>query len=105
MAIDTTVETPLSFCQAAKLPDLPIRRGGKRPCAATLWRWALRGVRGIKLESIVCGGARCTSAEALRRFFARLTEAADKAAPAPQAMPRRRDPRRSAKILDEAGIR
>jgi hypothetical protein len=35
------------------------------------------GVKGIKLESLVVGGTRCTSIEALQRFFDALTAAAD----------------------------
>jgi hypothetical protein len=42
------------------------------PSAATMWRWALRGVDGVKLESFKIGGRRYTTAEALDRFVARL---------------------------------
>ena len=35
------------------------------------------GVRGIRLESIMVGGTRCTSVQALQRFFDALTAAAD----------------------------
>ncbi|MFN0137998.1 MAG: DUF1580 domain-containing protein [Phycisphaerae bacterium] len=38
----------------------------------TAWRWALRGVRGVKLESHVVGGRRFTTREACDRFLARL---------------------------------
>ncbi len=52
---------------ARRLP--PLRRG--RPVhVSTLWRWAMRGLRGIRLETVLVGGARVTSADALRRFFA-----------------------------------
>jgi hypothetical protein len=37
-----------------------------------MWRWALRGVDGVKLESFKIGGRRYTTAEALDRFVARL---------------------------------
>jgi len=36
---------------------------------ATLHRWRLRGVRGHFLESILVGGSRYTSTEAIRRFI------------------------------------
>jgi len=55
----------------------PERRRGVRPNIATIYRWMVQGVRGIKLESIVVGATRCTSIEALQRFFDALTAAAD----------------------------
>jgi len=56
---------------------LPRRRRGKKPSVATLYRWATTGVRGVRLESIMVGGTRCTSIEAIQRFFDRLTEQRD----------------------------
>jgi hypothetical protein len=38
-----------------------------------LYRWAKRGLRGVKLETIRVGGTLCTSLEALQRFCERLT--------------------------------
>lgn len=69
--IDTNTETLLSFAEATK--GLPRRRGGRKPHVSTLYRWADAGCRGIRLESIQIGGTRCTSAEALQRFFSALT--------------------------------
>ena len=68
--IDLTAETVLSLTEAAK--TLPKRRAGKRPHVATLYRWAKRGLRGVKLETIQVGGTLCTSTEALQRFFEQL---------------------------------
>ena len=48
-----------------------------KPHISTLHRWRLRGVRGVKLETVLIGGRRFTSDEALSRFFARTTAAAD----------------------------
>jgi hypothetical protein len=45
-----------------------------RPHVSTCWRWARRGVRGHKLETIVIGGRRYTSREALERFFTALNQ-------------------------------
>jgi hypothetical protein len=42
------------------------------PSPATLWRWAFRGVDGVKLQSFKIGGRRYTTAEALDRFVACL---------------------------------
>jgi len=48
-----------------------------RPSKASVWRWVLTGVGGIKLESILIGGKRFTSAESIQRFCDRRTAAAD----------------------------
>lgn len=39
---------------------LPSARKGKRLNRATLWRWSLRGVRGRRLHTVLCGGSRMT---------------------------------------------
>jgi regulator of protease activity HflC (stomatin/prohibitin superfamily) len=70
MAIDLSAESLLTLRQAAK--SLP----GKLH-VATLHRWRLRGVRGVKLESILVGGIRYTSEEALQRFADALTAQTD----------------------------
>jgi hypothetical protein len=75
MAIDIQTENPIPFGKAAKL--IPNRRGGQGIDPCTLWRWATRGIRGMKLETILIGGIRYTSAEALQRFFERTTAAAN----------------------------
>lgn len=61
----------LSLSEAAKI--LPKRRAGKRPHVATLYRWSTRGLRGVMLEVIQVGATRCTSREALQRFFDSLS--------------------------------
>lgn len=43
---------------------------------STVWRWTLRGVRGVKLESFAVGGRRYTTAEAFARFVDSTTAAA-----------------------------
>jgi Protein of unknown function (DUF1580) len=43
---------------------------------STVWRWHLRGVRGVRLETLLVGGKRFTSAQALDRFFQATTAAA-----------------------------
>ena len=73
--IDPTAETLLSLTDAARL--LPRRRGSKRPHVSCLYRWTTAGCKGVILESIQVGGTRCTSKEALARFFDRLTYADD----------------------------
>lgn len=74
MSIDLSQETLLTFPQAAAtLPG--------RPHVSTLHRWRLRGVRGVKLETCLIGGRRYTSQEALERFSAATTAAANGEAP------------------------
>ncbi len=63
MGIDIETEELIHFPQARK--EFP------RPtCIATLHRWRLRGVRGVVLETILVGGLRYTSREAIGRFIA-----------------------------------
>ena len=69
--IDATRETLISLTEAAK--SLPARRGGKRPHISCLYRWSASGCRGVILETIQVGGTRCTSRQALARFFEALT--------------------------------
>lgn len=60
--LDYSTENLISLREAARLFPRP-------PSLATLWRWVYRGVRGIRLDSVVCGGRRYTSAEAVQRFL------------------------------------
>ena len=69
--IDIATETVLTLAAAARLRP-PSRRG--RPThPSTLARWALRGLRGTRLEVIRIGGQMYTSVEAIQRFAERLT--------------------------------
>jgi hypothetical protein len=70
MAIDLLVESTIPLKEAANV--LP-RRNGKRINFSTLWRWSMRGVRGVKLETLRIGGTLATSHEALQRFADALT--------------------------------
>ena len=51
--------------------------GRCRVSNSTLHRWRLRGVRGCKLETILVGGQRFTSVEAIERFIAAQNPAND----------------------------
>jgi hypothetical protein len=79
IVIDISSEEVISLTQAAK--RLPCRRGGKRPNVANLYRWSQVGCRGIRLETICIGATRCTSMEALQRFFDALTAQAENRPP------------------------
>jgi hypothetical protein len=73
--INTNSETLISLAEAAS--SLPRRRAGKKAHVSCVYRWTTSGCRGILLESVQVGGTRCTSREALARFFQRLTSGAD----------------------------
>jgi hypothetical protein len=47
---------------------MPRLRNDRPVTAATVWRWATYGLQGIRLETIVIGGVRCTSRGALQEF-------------------------------------
>lgn len=69
MPIDVFRDKLLTLREAAEhLPG--------RPHVSTVWRWVLRGVRGTKLTTVVRGGRRFTSQEALVQFIAHTTAAA-----------------------------
>lgn len=57
---------------AGKVPN---RNGGRGIHVATVVRWSTKGVRGVRLESLMVGGTRYSSIEALERFFAATTAA------------------------------
>jgi hypothetical protein len=62
MAIDIESEDLIPF------PEAPAAFPGRKPCLQTLHRWRTIGVRGRVLETILIGGSRYTSREAIRRF-------------------------------------
>jgi hypothetical protein len=68
--IDAEREELLTLTEAAN--SLP-----GRPNITTLWRWRNRGVRGVRLETVLVGGKRFTSREALARFHQAVNAAAD----------------------------
>lgn len=69
--IEIGKEDVMALAKAAE--HLPSRRNGQKPATSTLYRWTSNGVKGIKLEYLQVGSTRCTSIEALQRFFGRLT--------------------------------
>ena len=66
---------------ARNIPRL--RRDGKRPDIATLWRWWARGVRGVKLDTWLIGGRRVTTEIAVNEFLDRLSAGQSTTAPSP----------------------
>lgn len=75
-----------------------------RPHVSTLWRWYTRGVRGVRLETLVVGGRRYTSREALQRFSERLTGTEAVASTYRTPGQRRRASEQAGRALTELGI-
>jgi hypothetical protein len=46
---------------------------GTAPHAETVSRWARKGCRGVRLETVMLGGRRYSSAEAVNRFISQLS--------------------------------
>jgi hypothetical protein len=70
--IDIATEKLVTFSQA--LTYLPRRKNGNGASVETIRVWAVEGIEGVKLEIIRAGNKRCTSVEALQRFFDTLTQ-------------------------------
>lgn len=107
--IDFRQEMIVTLNQAARV--VPKRRRGRPAHVGTLYRWASRGCRGVKLESIQIGGSRCTSMEALQRFFDRLSKqdegsGAAAVTPSPRRLrdQRSREEERTTRLLDQLGL-
>jgi hypothetical protein len=83
--IDSTLEELITLLQAAA--ELPHRRRGRKTHVSTVYRWGTDGCRGVILETLQCGATRCTSREALQRFFERLSSGGGNP-PAPVKAPR-----------------
>jgi hypothetical protein len=60
--------------QLRPVNDVIKARLGKRISPATLWRWRLRGVNGVKLECLRLGGCWVTSDAAFAEFLRAQTE-------------------------------
>lgn len=94
--------------QLLSLPQVAAYLGrltGKRPHVSTIWRWCLKGCKGVKLESICIGGKRFVETAAIDRFIddstARGTQSpAQPAVRTPRLAPRivRHNERRRAEI-------
>jgi hypothetical protein len=64
-------EPVMTFTEAAGWLE---RRFGRRPNVASVWRWATRGVRGVRLATIALGRFRYTTESALERFIAESSQ-------------------------------
>jgi hypothetical protein len=78
---------------------LPRTKPGRKIAISTVYRWTAKGIKGVRLETIQVGGRRCTSKQALERFFDAL------ASPEPMVEESRRgyrSPRQRARALAAA---
>ena len=91
MALDLETEDIISFREGAK--SCP----GGSVNISTVHRWRLKGIRGIRLETMLRAGRRVTSRQAMARFFARITAVAD-GEPVPSQTPKQRE--RAIKIAE-----
>jgi len=99
MTIDTSTETIISFNDArSAFPGID-----RRLSLATLHRWRLHGVRGVKLETVLIGGLRYTSREAIDRFI-QAQNAADAPAAVITPAQRRRQSEAARAELERAGV-
>ncbi|MDB5295719.1 MAG: hypothetical protein JWO31_1702 [Phycisphaerales bacterium] len=98
--IDLTSEDPITLRDATKLSFL--RRNGRRPNLATLYRWSQIGLKGHTLECVQIGASRCTTREAVLRFIERLTNGTSGATVT--TVQRRRAIARAERELREDGI-
>jgi hypothetical protein len=92
-------EPLISLSQAARqAPGGPVH-------LSTIHRWRLRGIKGIKLETCMCGGKRLTSVPAMRRFAIATTAAAVGSVSPPAIDARRQyDIALADRSLSDAGI-
>lgn len=98
MSIDAETEELIPFAEARTA--FP---GGKRLSLATLHRWRLSGVRGVRLETLLVGGLRYTSTEAIARFIAAQNRD-ESPAPVLTASQRRVQAETANRLLEAAGI-
>ncbi len=97
MAIDINSEQILTVAEAARL--LP-----GRPSTRTVWRWLDRGVRHVKLESVLVGGRRFVSKESINRFLESINQPDVQRTSPAVAAKRKRAIKRAEKELQEAGL-
>lgn len=65
------------FGKLLPLVDAVEAATGRRPHPRTVLRWALKGINGVRLETVIFGGRRLCSAESVKCFVVATTEAKD----------------------------
>ena len=96
MAGDILSEQRLTLSQAARVIGVH---------TATVHRWHLKGVNGVKLSTVVIGGLRWTSRERLDDFIAATTAAADGSPPSSiTSRQRKAEIREAERFMDAEGF-
>ena len=75
-------DRPMSLPDAAAYLD---RITGQKPHVSTLWRWCLKGCKGVRLDSICIGGKRFVTAAAIDQFIDASTRRRPNGQPYPPA--------------------
>jgi hypothetical protein len=91
-AISKEIQARRNHERRMSLPDAAAYLGrmtGQKPHVSTLWRWCLKGGKGVKLDSICVGGKRFVTAAAIDYFIDASTN-------------RRNDPRGASAALPPA---
>ena len=65
-------DRPIRFSSAVKIVE---RITGERVHKSTLYRWADRGLKGVKLQVVFAGGHKRTTENAILEFFAKVSVA------------------------------
>jgi len=71
---DLRDDQPLSLPDAA---DYLGKLTGRKPHVSTLWRWCLKGCKGVRLDSICIGGKRFVTVAAIEKFIEASTALRD----------------------------
>ena len=100
------VESGEQLIPLSELGDQPfiLRRQGRKPHKSVWFRWASRGLRGIKLEVLRAGTCLATTRSSVLRFYARLSSAGGVAQRPITSSAALRQQRRIDRELDELGI-
>jgi hypothetical protein len=77
--------SPDLLVRLSATPPIIERITGERPHKSAIYRWAQRGLRGVRLRTAFAGGHRRTCETWIREFFDAVTVAADGEATAPLA--------------------
>lgn len=78
----------LAHDRPMSLPDAAAYLGritGQKPHVSTLWRWCLKGCKGMRLDSICIGGKRFVTAAAIDEFIDASTRRQPNGQPHPPA--------------------
>lgn len=108
--MDRTVDGDMSdYLRLADVPrrlNVPGRAPGQVVSLPTVWRWAMRGLRGVRLRTAKIGGHTCTTQAWVREFFEMLSADRDVPTAPPRRTPtqRQRAATRARRELRSAGI-